>query len=88
MYTFLGFGICFFVILPAMDIQDQLKKLFPEHQPSNESEVVEESEHILFIQKECNCQKLYLAYSVHCFVYGLFRNFLCLVTSTHALRFW
>ncbi len=52
MYTFLGFGICFFVILPAMDIQDQLKKLFPEHQPSNESEVVEESEHILFIQKE------------------------------------
>ncbi|MCF6129543.1 translation initiation factor [Flavobacterium sp. AS60] len=35
-----------------MDLQDQLKKLFPEHQPSNEPEVVEEASHILFIQKE------------------------------------
>lgn len=52
MYTLLGFGICFFVILQAMDLQEQLKKLFPEHQPSNEPEVVEEKEHILFIQKE------------------------------------
>jgi translation initiation factor 1 len=52
MYKLLGFGICFFVILPAMDLHDQLKKLFPEHQPSNEPEVVEESAHILFIQKE------------------------------------
>ena len=35
-----------------MDLQDQLKKLFPEHQPSNEPEAVEAQEHILFIQKE------------------------------------
>jgi translation initiation factor 1 len=52
MYILLEFGICFFVILPAMDLQDQLKKLFPEHLPSNEPEVVEQQEHILFIQKE------------------------------------
>jgi translation initiation factor 1 len=48
----MGFGICFFVILPAMDLQDQLKKLFPEHQPSDKPEVVEQREHVLFIQKE------------------------------------
>ena len=35
-----------------MDLQDQLKKLFPEHQPLNESKAVEEQDHILFIQKE------------------------------------
>ena len=35
-----------------MDLQDQLKKLFPEHQPSNEPEAVEITEHTLFIQKE------------------------------------
>ena len=35
-----------------MDLQDQLKKLFPEHQPSNEPEAVEEHDHELFIQKE------------------------------------
>lgn len=48
----MGFGICFFVILPAMDLQDQLKKLFPEHKPSNEPEEVTDQEHVLFIQKE------------------------------------
>jgi len=35
-----------------MDLQDQLKKLFPEHQPSIEPEAVEAQEHILFIQAE------------------------------------
>lgn len=35
-----------------MDLQDQLKKLFPEHQPSNEPEEVEEKVHELFVQKE------------------------------------
>lgn len=35
-----------------MDLQDQLKKLFPEHQISNEPEVVEQTPHELFIQKE------------------------------------
>ena len=35
-----------------MDLQDQLKKLFPEHQPSSEPEVVAKQNHILFIQKE------------------------------------
>lgn len=33
-----------------MDLQDQLKKLFPEHQPSNEPDVPEQFEHTLFIQ--------------------------------------
>ena len=35
-----------------MDLQDQLKKLFPDHQPSNEPEIAEEKDHILFIQNE------------------------------------
>jgi len=35
-----------------MDLQDQLKRLFPEHQPSNELDAVTAQEHILFIQKE------------------------------------
>lgn len=35
-----------------MDLQDQLKKLFPEHQPSNEPEATKVQEHSLFIQKE------------------------------------
>ncbi|MDN3677099.1 translation initiation factor [Flavobacterium paronense] len=35
-----------------MDLQEQLKKLFPEYQPSNEPEAVETQEHTLFIQKE------------------------------------
>ena len=35
-----------------MDLQDQLKNLFPEHIPSNEPEIVEESEHELYVQKE------------------------------------
>ena len=35
-----------------MDIQDQLKKLFPDHQPSTEPEEVYEQKHVLFIQKE------------------------------------
>ena len=33
-----------------MDLQDQLKKLFPEHQPSNEPEEIELQEQTLFIQ--------------------------------------
>lgn len=35
-----------------MDLQDQLKNLFPEHVVSNEPEKVQEENHILFIQKE------------------------------------
>lgn len=35
-----------------MDLQDQLKKLFPEHQPSNEPEETVRENHELFIQKE------------------------------------
>ena len=35
-----------------MDLQDQLKNLFPDHQPSTEPEVVDQQDHILFIQKE------------------------------------
>jgi len=35
-----------------MDLQDQLKKLFPEHQPSQEPEELQEENHELFIQKE------------------------------------
>ena len=35
-----------------MDLQDQLKNLFPDHQPSNEPEAAEEHDHVLFIQKE------------------------------------
>lgn len=35
-----------------MDLQDQLKKLFPDHEPSNEPEKVEETQHELFVQKE------------------------------------
>jgi len=35
-----------------MDLQDQLKKLFPDHEPSNEPEITEEQDHVLYIQKE------------------------------------
>jgi len=35
-----------------MDLQDQLKNLFPDHIPSNEPEEIEETEHELYIQKE------------------------------------
>lgn len=35
-----------------MDLQDQLKNLFPDHVPSNEPEEVSQEEHELFIQKE------------------------------------
>ena len=35
-----------------MDLQEQLKKLFPDHEPSNEPEVVADQTHTLFIQKE------------------------------------
>jgi translation initiation factor 1 len=35
-----------------MDLQDQLKNLFPNHVPSNDPEEVQETEHTLFIQKE------------------------------------
>lgn len=35
-----------------MDLQDQLKKLFPDHEPSNEPGKVEETQHELFVQKE------------------------------------
>ena len=35
-----------------MDLQDQLKNLFPDHQVSNEPEAVEEKNHELFVQKE------------------------------------
>jgi translation initiation factor 1 len=35
-----------------MDLQDQLKKLFPEHEPSDEPEEVLEENHELYVQKE------------------------------------
>jgi translation initiation factor 1 len=35
-----------------MDLQEQLKKLFPNHEVSNEPELVEEKNHELFVQKE------------------------------------
>ena len=41
-----------FLELIQMDLQDQLKKLFPEHQLSNDPEEVEHKEHTLFIQTE------------------------------------
>ncbi len=34
-----------------MDLQDQLKNLFPDHEPSND-EPIQETAHQLFIQKE------------------------------------
>jgi translation initiation factor 1 len=43
-----------------MDLQEQLKKLFPDHEVSNEPEIVEKKEHELFVQKEpmiCNYEK-------------------------------
>ena len=35
-----------------MDLQDQLKNLFPDHIESNEPEEVQEQEHVLYVQKE------------------------------------
>jgi translation initiation factor 1 len=35
-----------------MDLSEQLKKLFPDHQPSNEPEPVDDSSHELYVQKE------------------------------------
>ena len=35
-----------------MDLHEQLKKLFPDHEPSNEPETVAGKGHELFIQKE------------------------------------
>ncbi|WP_320814747.1 translation initiation factor [Flavobacterium sp.] len=35
-----------------MDLSEQLKNLFPDHEPSNEHEVDGESEHELFVQNE------------------------------------
>ena len=35
-----------------MDLQEQLKKLFPDHEVSNEPEVIEEKKHELLVQKE------------------------------------
>lgn len=35
-----------------MDLQDQLKNLFPDHEPSNEPEEIQETEHALYVQKE------------------------------------
>jgi translation initiation factor 1 len=35
-----------------MDLQEQLKKLFPDHQVSNEPEEINEVEHELYVQKE------------------------------------
>ena len=35
-----------------MDLQDQLKNLFPEHIPSNEPEEIDNTPHELFVQKE------------------------------------
>ena len=35
-----------------MDLSEQLKKLFPNHEVSNEPEAIEETHHELFVQKE------------------------------------
>lgn len=35
-----------------MDLQEQLKNLFPDHIPSNEAEEMNETTHELFVQKE------------------------------------
>jgi translation initiation factor 1 len=35
-----------------MDLSEQLKKLFPDHEVSNEPEAIEEKPHELFVQKE------------------------------------
>ena len=35
-----------------MDLQEQLKNLFPDHIPSNEAEEIEQTIHELFVQKE------------------------------------
>jgi len=35
-----------------MDLNEQLKKLFPDHQVSNEPEDIKELEHELYVQKE------------------------------------
>jgi translation initiation factor 1 len=35
-----------------MDLQEQLKKLFPNHEVSNEPETFEDKEHTLFVQNE------------------------------------
>lgn len=35
-----------------MDLQEQLKKLFPDHEPSLEPEEIAHEEHILYVQKE------------------------------------
>jgi translation initiation factor 1 len=35
-----------------MDLQEQLKKLFPNHEVSNEPEAIEEKNHDLFVQNE------------------------------------
>ena len=35
-----------------MNLEEQLKKLFPDHQVSNEPEVINETPHELYVQKE------------------------------------
>ena len=35
-----------------MDLSEQLKKLFPDHEVSNEPEIIEETPYELFVQKE------------------------------------
>ncbi len=35
-----------------MDLQDQLKNLFPDHQISEEQDAIEENEHELYVQSE------------------------------------
>lgn len=42
----------FLVFTITMDLHEQLKKLFPDHEPSNDPEEVVDQNHELFIQKE------------------------------------
>jgi translation initiation factor 1 len=35
-----------------MDLQDQLKNLFPDHVESNQPEEIQEQDHVLYVQKE------------------------------------
>jgi translation initiation factor 1 len=51
-YKTLEFGIWFFLNRRTMDLQDQLKKLFPDHEVSSEPEKAEETPHELFVQNE------------------------------------
>ena len=56
-----GIWNLFFEISNDMDLQEQLKKLFPNHEVSHEPEEALEENHELYIQKEpmiCKYEKI------------------------------